>query len=77
GARFFYGSSETASPRSRSATPNYTTGEYTGAVLEKADFSNVKRLSEEQRCYICAWGGEKTRDTVPGGCGDIPNKLGR
>ncbi len=77
GARFFYGSPETASPRSRIATPNYTTGEYTGAVLEKADFSNVKRLSEEQRCYICAWGGEKTRDTVPGGCEDIPNKLGR
>jgi uncharacterized protein YjbI with pentapeptide repeats len=77
GARLFYGSAETATPRSRSTTPNYETGESTGAVVEKADLSNVKRISEEQRCYLCAWGGEKTRETIPGGCGDIPNRLGR
>jgi uncharacterized protein YjbI with pentapeptide repeats len=77
GARLFYGSSETASPRSRTATPNYLTGEFTGAVVEKANFSKVKRLSEEQRYYLCAWGGERTRDSIPGGCGEIPNKLGR
>jgi uncharacterized protein YjbI with pentapeptide repeats/uncharacterized membrane protein len=77
GSRLFYGSTETATPRSRSATPNYETGESTGAVVEKADLSNIKRISEEQRCYLCAWGGEKTRETIPGGCGDIPNRLGR
>jgi uncharacterized protein YjbI with pentapeptide repeats/uncharacterized membrane protein len=77
GSRLFYGSQETATPRSRSAIPNYETGESTGAVVEKADLSNIKRISEEQRCYLCAWGGEKTRETIPGGCGDIPNRLGR
>ncbi|MEC4854026.1 MAG: pentapeptide repeat-containing protein [Jaaginema sp. PMC 1079.18] len=77
GVRLFYGAVETASPRSRLHRPNYETGEYTGAVIEKVDFSNVQRLSEEQRCYICAWGGEKTRETIPGGCGDLPNQLGR
>ncbi|MGA1602886.1 MAG: pentapeptide repeat-containing protein [Prochlorothrix sp.] len=77
GARFFYGDLETASPRSRTETPNYETGAYTGAVVENADFSGVVRLSEEQRCYCCAWGGEKTRATIPGGCRDIENRLGR
>lgn len=77
GAILFYGSAETASPRSRSEFPNYTTGEYTGAVVERVDFSGVKRLSEEQRRYCCTWCGSKSRDTIPGGCEGIPNKLGR
>jgi uncharacterized protein YjbI with pentapeptide repeats len=77
GARLFYGSAETATPRSRTTTANYATGECTGVVIEKADFSDSKRISEEQRYYLCAWGGEKTRETIPGGCEDIPNKLGR
>ncbi len=73
----FHGDVETASPRDRINAPNYNTGAYTGAVIEGADFSQVKNLSEEQRYYCCAWGGSKTRGTIPGGCGDIPNKLGR
>jgi uncharacterized protein YjbI with pentapeptide repeats len=76
-ARLFYGRLETASPRSRLHSPDYETGTYTGAVVENADFTNVQRLNEEQRCYLCAWGGEKTRATIPGGCEGIPNKLGR
>lgn len=76
-ARLFYGSLEMASPRSRLYRPNYETGAYTGAVVEKANFTNVQRLSEEQRCYLCAWGGEQTRATIPGGCEGIPNQLGR
>jgi uncharacterized protein YjbI with pentapeptide repeats len=75
--RFFYGKAETASPRSRVDTPDYRTGAFTGAVVENADFTNVEDMSPEQRYYVCAWGGAKTRGTVPGGCGDIPNKLGR
>ncbi|MBO0348461.1 pentapeptide repeat-containing protein [Phormidium pseudopriestleyi FRX01] len=75
--RFFYGPVETASPRSRTKRPNYQTGEHTGAVVENANFSKVERMSESQRYYICAWGGSKTRDTVPGGCEGIPNLLGR
>ncbi|MEC4815693.1 MAG: pentapeptide repeat-containing protein [Scytonema sp. PMC 1069.18] len=77
GARLFYGSSEVASPRSRTEPPNYQTGEHTGAVIENADFSNVQRMPESTRYYCCAWGGEKTRNTIPGGCEGIPNKLGK
>ncbi len=77
GTRFFYGSPNIATPRTRNDVPNYETGEFTGAVVEGVDLSNVQRLSEDQRCYLCAWGGSKTRATIPGGCHDIPNRLGR
>lgn len=77
GAKFFYGTLENASPRSRTKMPNYETGAYTGAAIENANFTGVKRLSEEQRYYCCAWCGEKSRKTIPGGCEGIPNKLGR
>jgi uncharacterized protein YjbI with pentapeptide repeats len=76
GTRFFYGRAETASPRSRTEPPNYETGEYTGAVIENTDFTGAQRMSESMRYYCCAWGGEKTRSTIPGGCEGIPNKLG-
>jgi uncharacterized protein YjbI with pentapeptide repeats len=77
GARLFYGETETASPRSITVQPDYETGKHTGMVVEKANFSGIKRMSEEQRYYICSWCGEKSRSTVPGGCEGIPNKLGR
>ncbi|MDJ0518689.1 MAG: pentapeptide repeat-containing protein [Trichodesmium sp. MO_231.B1] len=77
GARFFYGTAENATPRSRTHVPNYQTGTYTGGVMENVDFTGVKRLSDEQRYYCCAWSGEKSRKTIPGGCEGIPNKLGR
>jgi uncharacterized protein YjbI with pentapeptide repeats len=77
GTRFFYGKAETATPRSRTEPPDYKTGTHTGAVVENADFTNVEDMSADQRYYICAWGGSKTRKTVPGGCEGIPNKLGR
>ncbi len=73
--RLFYGSVETASPRSRTEPPNYKTGEYTGAVVENADFTGVHGMSEEHRKYCCAWGGEKTRATIPGGCQSTLNQL--
>ncbi len=74
-AQLFYGPVTTASPRSRTDPPDYQTGAYTGAVVEGANFSQVQRLSDEQRYYCCAWGGEKTRRTIPGGCEGIPNRL--
>ncbi|MDV3349063.1 pentapeptide repeat-containing protein [Leptothoe sp. LEGE 181152] len=77
GTRFFHGPPETATPRTRNDTPNYETGEFTGAVVEGMDLSNAQRLSETQRCYLCTWSGSKTRATIPGGCRDIPNRLGR
>jgi uncharacterized protein YjbI with pentapeptide repeats len=75
--KLFHGTPDGASPRDRIHPPNYTTGAYTGAVIENADFSKVKNLSDEQRFYCCAWGGSKTRGTIPGGCSGIPNKLER
>ncbi|WP_299489032.1 pentapeptide repeat-containing protein [Acaryochloris sp. IP29b_bin.137] len=75
--RFFYGSAEGASPRDRMNAPNFKTGAQTGAVVENANFSKAAGLSEEQRYYCCAWGGQKTRATIPGGCEGIPNKLER
>ncbi|MBW4624794.1 MAG: pentapeptide repeat-containing protein [Brasilonema octagenarum HA4186-MV1] len=77
GIRLFYGFPETASPRSRTEPPNYQTGEHTGAVVEDVNFTDVQRMSEAARYYCCAWGGEKTRGTIPGGCEGIPNKLGK
>ena len=77
GTRLFYGLPETATPRSITVQPNYITGQHTGVVVEKANFSGVKRLNEEQRYYICSWCGEKSRSTIPGGCEGIPNRLGR
>ncbi|MCS6815064.1 MAG: pentapeptide repeat-containing protein [Cyanobacteria bacterium] len=76
-ALLFYGNPEQASPRTRDDLPNYKTGEFTGAVVEGAIFTNAKEMSDAQRYYCCAWGGSKTRATIPGGCQGIPNKLGR
>lgn len=74
--RFFYGEITTASPRDRVTPPNFSTGSQTGAIIEDADFTGVQALSDDQRYYCCAWGGEKTRETIPGGCEGIPNLLG-
>ncbi len=73
--KLFHGTPDGASPRDRIHPPNYTTGAYTGAVIENSDFSKVKNLTDEQRFYCCAWGGSKTRGTIPGGCSGVPNKL--
>ncbi len=75
--KLFYGKLETASPRDRNHLPNFETGEYTGAVVEDADFSKAIDMSEETRQYLCAWGGKKCRKTISGGCDDVPNRLGR
>lgn len=73
--RFFYGDISTASPRDRVTPPNFKTGSQTGAIIEDANFEDVEGLSDDQRYYCCAWGGEKTRSTIPGGCEGIPNLL--
>ena len=75
--RLFYGLADTASPRSRTHAPDYTTGAYTGVVIENCNLAEAKNLTQEQHYYLCAWGGEQTRSTIPGGCQSIPNKLKR
>jgi uncharacterized protein YjbI with pentapeptide repeats len=73
--KLYYGTAETATPRDRINAPNYAQGNQTGAIIENADLTLARNLSAEQRYYCCAWGGSKTRATVPGGCEGIPNKL--
>ncbi|MDJ0658551.1 MAG: pentapeptide repeat-containing protein [Crocosphaera sp.] len=75
--RLFYGAIETASPRSRNHPPDYLTGAYTGVVIENCNLAELKHLTPEQHYYLCAWSGDKSRQTIPGGCQGIPNKLNR
>ncbi|WP_017324886.1 pentapeptide repeat-containing protein [Synechococcus sp. PCC 7336] len=73
-ANLFVRNAKTASPYRRGEKRNFKTGECTGALVKGANFTGAT-LSEEIHYYVCAWGGERTRRTVPGGCGSIPNKL--
>lgn len=74
-AKFCDGSPDTATPIHPHNTPDLHTGQCTGALLEDADFSDAQNLSRAQRWYVCAWGGSRTRSTVPGGCESIPDRL--
>ncbi len=74
-ALLFVGTPETASPVAPGQVPNFKTGQCAGARIQDADFTDVQGLSPEQRHYLCAWGGAKTRATIPGGCRGIPNCL--
>jgi uncharacterized protein YjbI with pentapeptide repeats len=73
--RLFYGRIELASPRIPDRLPDYITGEFSGAIVEDVDFTNVRQMSQSQREYCCAWCGEKSRQTIPDGCKGIPNRL--
>lgn len=73
-ALFFVGEVNSATPYAAKAKRNFRTGACTGAIALDADFSEAINLDEDQRQYLCTWGGENTRATVPGGCGDIPDK---
>ncbi len=73
--RLFYGDIQSASPRVPDRLPDYISGEFTGAVVEDVDFTGTIGMSESQREYCCAWCGENSRRTIPGGCRGIPNRL--
>lgn len=73
--KFCDGSPDTATPIQPQQKPDLHTGHCTGALIEEADFSGAQNLSRSQRWYVCAWGGSRTRSTVPGGCEDIPDRL--
>jgi uncharacterized protein YjbI with pentapeptide repeats len=76
GTRFFYGDLKNASPRAPDRSPDYITGKFSGAIVEDVDFSNIQHMSAEQHEYFCTWCGEKSRQTIPGGCKGIQNQLG-
>jgi uncharacterized protein YjbI with pentapeptide repeats len=73
--RLFYGDVEFASPRVPARSPDYISGEFTGAVVEDVDFTGTIGMSQLQREYCCAWCGENSRQTILGGCRGIPNRL--
>jgi uncharacterized protein YjbI with pentapeptide repeats len=73
--RLFYGDIQSASPRVPDRPPDYISGEFTGAVVEDVDFTGTIGMSASQREYCCAWCGENSRQTIPGGCRSIPNRL--
>ncbi|WP_309740845.1 pentapeptide repeat-containing protein, partial [Chamaesiphon sp. OTE_20_metabat_361] len=75
GTRFFYGNLEHASPRIPDRSPDYITGEFSGAVVEDVDFTNVRGMSVEQQQYCCQWCGSAARQTIPGGCAGIADRL--
>jgi uncharacterized protein YjbI with pentapeptide repeats len=75
----FAGTAETATPiTSTRLTPhgkgNFKTGEGTGARVEGIVCQDITGLSEENRRYLCMWGGSLTRSTIPGGCEGIPDR---
>jgi uncharacterized protein YjbI with pentapeptide repeats len=74
---FFLRDPTIATPYKRGEKRDFKTGKNTGAVVKDADFTGAISLSDEQRYYICAWGGDRTRATVPGGCEGIPDRLAK
>ncbi len=69
-ALLFIGPVETATPARPKLTPNFKTGEGSGAIVKSCLLTGVQELSEDQRRYLCAWGGAYTRSTLPGHCQD-------
>jgi len=72
----FVGDLATATPISTlHLTPqgkgNFRTGAGTGARVEGILCQSMTGLSEENRQYLCMWGGSLTRSTIPGGCEGI------
>jgi len=63
--RFFFGDAATASPANASDTANHQSGAGTGAVVENANFSAARQLDAASSAYLAAWGGARTRATLP------------
>jgi uncharacterized protein YjbI with pentapeptide repeats len=75
--RFFLGSAELATPADPDQPPDHGTGAGTGAVVENANLSDLIQLGPEARFYLASWSGQRSRQTLPGGCKGIANRLDR
>ncbi|MEB3264977.1 MAG: pentapeptide repeat-containing protein [Synechococcus sp.] len=73
--RFFYGTPENASPRQPGVPPDFASGRGTGAVVENVNLTAVRLLDPEARHYLAAWSGKRSRQTLPGGCKGLPDRL--
>jgi uncharacterized protein YjbI with pentapeptide repeats len=72
---FFYGAAENATPREPGVSPDFVSGRGTGAVVENVNLTGVRLLDPENRLYLAAWSGKRSRQTLPGGCKGLPDRL--
>ncbi|CAK6688556.1 pentapeptide repeat-containing protein [Synechococcus sp. CBW1107] len=73
--RFFYGPLESATPRQIGLSPDFLSGRGTGALVENINLTGVRLLDPEARHYLAAWSGKRSRQTLPGGCKGLPDRL--
>jgi uncharacterized protein YjbI with pentapeptide repeats len=76
GTRFFYGTVDTATPADAHHQADFDTGAGTGAVVESTILAGLRKLDPENRFYLASWSGARSRQSLPGGCKGIPNRLG-
>jgi hypothetical protein len=55
--------------------PDHVGGAGTGAQVENVNLSGVRQLDPDNRAYLAAWSGARSRQTLPGGCKGLPNQL--
>jgi len=77
GARFFYGRPQSASPRGAIGPVDHESGNGTGAIVENANFAEVRPLDPQAHHYIASWSGPRSRSTLPGGTRGIQSQLER
>ncbi|MCT0207647.1 pentapeptide repeat-containing protein [Synechococcus sp. CS-1332] len=73
--RFFYGEALAASPHQAQQSPDHIGGAGTGALVENVNLSGVRQLDPDNRAYLAAWCGVRSRQTLPGGVKGLPNRL--
>lgn len=73
--RFFYGDALLATPHQAHMETDHTAGIGTGAQVENINLSGVRQLDPDNRAYLAAWSGARSRLTLPGGCKGLPNRL--
>ncbi|WP_216903315.1 pentapeptide repeat-containing protein [Synechococcus sp. CCY 9618] len=77
GTRLFYGEALVASPCHPHEPPDPVSGVGTGALVENVNLTGLRQLDPANRTYLAAWSGARSRQTVPGGCKGLPNRLER
>ncbi len=75
--RLFYGDALAATPCHPHEPPDPGSGVGTGALVENANLTGLRQLDPANRTYLAAWSGPRSRQTLPGGCKGLPNRLER
>jgi hypothetical protein len=56
---------------------DHESGNGTGAIVENANFAEVRPLDPQAHHYIASWSGPRSRSTLPGGTRGIQSQLER